>query len=283
MAPSPSGPRRRGDLTATRGTHRATNGYRRAHHGIWEPATTITTPTTRLAAATLVCPDAVATGWAAAAIHGHPWLPRQYPVELAVGAKRVRREGIVARRYAIPDEHVETILSADGAELRVASPEWTLFDLARYQNPVEAMVALDGAYRMGPGYNPRYSLPRLLARHPGLRGSRIALDRCAQVEPKTESAMETRLRMLLVDLGFTGFVVQYDVPGLPYRVDFAYPERMVIVEYDGGGHRTAAQHARDARRSNRLRAAGWTQILVTATLYYREPHELAAQLRAVLG
>lgn len=283
MAPPPSGPRRRGDLTTTRGAHRATNGYRKAHHGIWEPATTITTPTTRLAAATLACPTAVATGWLAAAIHGHPWLPRQYPVELAVGAGRVRREGIVARRYAIPDDHVETILSADGADLRVASPEWTLFDLARYQDRVEAMVALDGAYRMGPGYDPRYSLPRLLARYSGLRGSRLALERCAGVEPKTESAMETRLRMLLIDLGLTGFEVQHPVPGLPFRGDFAFVERKILVEYDGGGHRTAAQQARDAERANRLRAAGWTRIVVTATLFYRRPRELAAQLLAVLG
>lgn len=283
MAPLPNGSKRRGDLQATRGTHRATNGYRRVHHGIWEPATTITTPITRLAAATLACPGAVATGWLAASIHGHPWVPREYPVELAVGSGRVRRKGIIARRYAIPDDQVETILAADGSELRIASPEWTLFDLARHLDRTESVVALDGASRMGPGYDVRHSLPRLLERHPGLRGRRTALERCTLVVPITGSAMETRLRLFLIDLGLTGFQPQYWIPGLPYRVDFAYPESKIIVEYDGAGHRDAAQHAYDVRRLNRLRAAGWSVISVTATLFYRRPRELASQLRAALG
>ncbi|MBB1030903.1 DUF559 domain-containing protein [Dietzia sp. SLG310A2-38A2] len=283
MASPPNGPRRRGDLLAAHGTHRVTNGYRRAHHGIWEPATTVITPVTRLAAATLACPGAVATGWVAAAIHGHPWVPAEYSIDLAVGRKRVRREGIVARRYEIPEDQVETILDADGAPLRLASPEWALFDLARHTGKSEAVIALDGASRMGPGYDVRHSLPTLLARHPGLRGRRIALERCAMVEPMTESPMETRLRLFLIDLGLTGFRVQYRTPGLPYRLDFAFPEHKVAVEYDGAGHRDAAQHGNDVRRLNRLRAAGWTVITVTATLFYRRPHELAAQLRAALS
>lgn len=157
---------------------------------------------------------------------------RPHRGQVACASPRFRDEFLKPK---MTSNHVETILSADGADLRVASPEWTLFDLARYQDRVEAMVALDGAYRMGPGYDPRYSLPRLLDRYPGLRGNRIALERCAGVEPMTESAMETRLRMFLVDLGLTGFVVQFDVPGLPYRADFAFPDRKVLVEYDGGG------------------------------------------------
>ncbi|MFN3340706.1 MAG: hypothetical protein ACK40Z_13490, partial [Dietzia sp.] len=167
MASASNGPRRRGDLQSTYGTHRATNGYRRAHHGIWEPATTVTTPITRLAAATLVCPGAVATGWLAAAIHGHPWVPPECPIELAVGSKRVRRDGIIARRYDIPGDQVETILGADGTPLRLASPDWALFDLARHTEKTEAVIALDGASRMGPGYDVGHSLPKLLARHPG--------------------------------------------------------------------------------------------------------------------
>lgn len=283
MTPPPPGPKRRSHLQATYGTHRATNGYRKAHHGVWEPTDTRTTPVTRLAAAMVACPDAVATGWLAAAIHGHPWLPREYPIELAVGGKRVRRPGITARRYEIPEEQVKTILGADGQPLRIASPAWTLFDLARHLDRTEALVALDGASRMGAGHDVRRSLPALTSRYPNLRGSRIALGRCALVEPETGSAMETRLRMFLLDLGLTGFRVQYWIPGLPYRVDFAFPEHMVVVEYDGAGHRDAAQHAKDVRRWNRLRAAGWNVIPVTVILLYRRPEELAAHIRSALG
>ncbi|MEH6382820.1 MAG: DUF559 domain-containing protein, partial [Dietzia cercidiphylli] len=97
------------------------------------------------------------------------------------------------------------------------------------------------------------------------------------------SPMETRLRLFLIDLGLTRFRVQYRTPGLPYRLDFAFPEHKVAVEYDGAGHRDAAQHGNDVRRLNRLRAAGWTVITVTATLLYRRPHEIAALLRTALS
>ena len=270
-------------MQAKYGTHRATNGHRRVHHGVWEPAGTVATPVTRLAAAIVACPDAVATGWLAASIHGHPWPPREFPVELAVGLKRVRRPGIIARRYGVPEEQIETLLDTDGRPLRVASPEWTLFDLARHLDRTEAVVALDGASRMGAGVDVKRAVPALLDRYPGLRGRRVALRRCALVEPATESPMETRLRLFLTDLGLTGFQVQYRTPGLPYRLDFAFPDRMVAVEYDGAGHRSASQHAEDVRRWNRLRAAGWTVITVTATLLYRRPDELASHLIAALG
>lgn len=283
MAHLPTGPRHRRELQAAAGTHRATDGYRRAHHGVWEPATTVSTPITRLAAATLACPGAVATGWLAASIHGHPWAPPEYPIELAVGGRRVRRAGIIARRYEIPDDQVESILGADGAPLCLASPGWALFDLARHLARTEAVIALDGASRMGPGHDVRHSLPTLLEKHPGLRGRRIALERCALVDPLSESPMETRVRLFLIKLGLTGFRSQYRVPGLPYRLDFAFPQHKVAVEYDGAGHRDAAQHGNDVRRWNRLRAAGWTVITVTATLFYRRPEELAVQLRAALS
>lgn len=250
---------------------------------MWEPARTHQSPTSRLAAATLAVPDAVATGWLAAAMHGHPWLPREYPVELAVGHRRVRRPGITARRYFVPEDRVETFIDADGNDLLVASPEWAIFDLARNLERDEAVVALDGAWRMPAGIDARHALPALLDRYPGLRGRRIALGRCALVDPKSESAMETRLRLLLFDLGITHLVSQYKVRGTPYRLDFADPERMIAVEYDGEHHNDPGQHARDVERRNRLEALGWRFIQVTKRQFYFTREELAGQLLRAFG
>lgn len=245
---------------------------------MWEPEITRRTPTSVLAAATVAVPGAVATGWLALAIHGHPWLPREYPIELAVGSRRIRRPGIIVRRYEMPEDRVETIIDADGNSLLVASPEWALFDLARNGHRVEAVVALDGAWRMSPGIDARFAIPALLDGFPGLRGRRVALDRCTLADPKSESPMETRLRLFLFDLGITHLVSQFKVRGTPYRLDFADPERMIAVEYDGEHHNGLRQHTFDVERRNRLEALGWRFIQVTKRQYYFTRDELAAQL-----
>jgi very-short-patch-repair endonuclease len=48
------------------------------------------------------------------------------------------------------------------------------------------------------------------------------------------------------------------------RVDFAWPDRKVAVEYDGVWHADAGQLIRDRERLNRLQAAGWYVHHVTA-------------------
>jgi very-short-patch-repair endonuclease len=66
------------------------------------------------------------------------------------------------------------------------------------------------------------------------------------------------------------------------RVDFAWPDRKVIVEYDGLWHAEDGQFVKDRRRLNQLRAAGWTVVFVTATDLHR-PVELMASIAAALG
>ena len=55
----------------------------------------------------------------------------------------------------------------------------------------------------------------------------------------------------------------FDEDGLRRRVDFAYPELRLAIEYDGAWH--GERRARDDRRRlNRLYAAGWLVLHVTA-------------------
>jgi very-short-patch-repair endonuclease len=65
-------------------------------------------------------------------------------------------------------------------------------------------------------------------------------------------------------------------------VDFGWPEAKVAVEYEGLWHGAVQQVARDRRRLNALRAAGWTVVFVTAA-DLRDPVRLVAQLAAALG
>ena len=64
------------------------------------------------------------------------------------------------------------------------------------------------------------------------------------------------------------------------RVDSAWPERRVAVEYDGVWH--GQNVGRDRRRLNELTAAGWTVVFVTAA-DLADPVALVARIGAVLA
>jgi very-short-patch-repair endonuclease len=57
--------------------------------------------------------------------------------------------------------------------------------------------------------------------------------------------------------------------GFIARLDLAWPERKVAIEYDGAHHLSRRQHSRDLERHNRLRAAGWTVLQVDAAQFAR--------------
>jgi len=73
-----------------------------------------------------------------------------------------------------------------------------------------------------------------------------------------------------------------DQNGFVARVDFAWPDKKVAVEYDGLWHAEPGQFARDRRRLNRLRAAGWRVVFVTAA-DLRDPAGLLAAIADALA
>jgi very-short-patch-repair endonuclease len=65
---------------------------------------------------------------------------------------------------------------------------------------------------------------------------------------------------VLVRAGLPSPVAQFrvfDEEGFVARVDFAYPELRIAIEYDGLGHGERRAFLSDRRRLNRLVAAGW--------------------------
>ena len=48
------------------------------------------------------------------------------------------------------------------------------------------------------------------------------------------------------------------------RADLAFPERRLAVEYDGVWHGAPLQVGQDRDRLNRLHAAGWEVVFITA-------------------
>lgn len=99
--------------------------------------------------------------------------------------------------------------------------------------------------------------------------------------------MESRLRLDIVLAGLPEPVPQYEVfdsiGRLIGRLDLAYPDLKVALEYDGDHHRERDQFRRDAVRLNHLRLLGWTVLRFTADDLLRNRSRMLAQIRAVLG
>ena len=66
------------------------------------------------------------------------------------------------------------------------------------------------------------------------------------------------------------------------RVDLAFPEHRLAVEYDGAWHGERGQLTRDRRRLNRLTAAGWRVLFVTAA-DLRAPDTIVARVVEALA
>jgi hypothetical protein len=67
------------------------------------------------------------------------------------------------------------------------------------------------------------------------------------------------------------------------EVDFRWPDRDVIVEVDGRGHRRRGQRSSDARRDAKLTAAGYTVLRFTDVEIEQTPDVALERLRASLA
>jgi hypothetical protein len=108
----------------------------------------------------------------------------------------------------------------------------------------------------------------------------------ALVDAGAESPQETRLRLVLVDAGLPPPATQFEVWDSRYfiaRLDMAWPQWRVGVEYDGAQHWTdPRQRARDIDRIAELEALGWRIVRVSADmLRYRQPIVVARVQAAI--
>jgi very-short-patch-repair endonuclease len=233
-----------------------------------------------LAAARLLVPGSVITGRSAAVLWRLPMAERDDDVELAVppGAPVCRAPGVrVRRRILSPDR----VTAMDGAFL--TSAETTAVDLARVGPLDEAVVTLDRMIDAGTTDLSRLRSAAASATGPGCRQVRRA---AALADGLAGSPQETRLRLILHRSRLPRPVAQYvvrDEAGFVARVDFGWPDARVAVEYEGRWHGESAQQvAADRRRLNRLTAAGWTVIFVTAE-DMRHPERIVARIAAALA
>jgi len=149
--------------------------------------------------------------------------------------------------------------------LRCLHPTRAALDLRRRLPLVEAVVVADAVLRAGTADSSQ--LQDELVHHRGLRGVRQAEHVLTLADPRAESPPESRLRLGLVLAGLRP-VPQYDVHAAGRflaRVDLAFPEAKLAIEYDGRAvHERQDVFVRDRQRQNDLVRAGWTVLRFTA-------------------
>ena len=216
----------------------------------------------RLRAASLRLPNvAVFSGPTAAFLHSLDTRCNVIEATIPSPTHISRRVGITIRRRRLaPDE----VVIRKG--LRVTSPLRTIKDLTTRLEVVEAVVLLDTALHK-----------RLI------RLDQVPCHR-EHVEPASESPMETRLRMLLVLAGLPRPLAQVrlgDANTFIGRADLYYPDARLIIEYDGGTHKTS--FAADNRRQNRLLEAGYRILRFSAPDVVGSPDDVIALVRSALS
>jgi G:T-mismatch repair DNA endonuclease (very short patch repair protein) len=159
----------------------------------------------------------------------------------------------------------------------------TALDLVRRGPLDEAVVLLDRLVQCRVAFLD--DVRKAAARLPRCRGSSQARQVVALADGLAESPPETRLRLLVHRSGLPAPVAQFSVRHegrFVARVDFGYPEKRLAIEYDGAWHGRPEQLTKDRARMNRLLAAGWRVLFVTAA-DLRDPSALVARIAAALS
>jgi very-short-patch-repair endonuclease len=168
--------------------------------------------------------------------------------------------------------------------LPVTTPEQTFLNLATGLDLVALVVLGDSLIRAG-----RTSAAVLRDAATAWRGSGAKLARRAAqyVRDGVDSAMESRLRMLLVLAGLpapeVNFILRHPDGSWWMRFDMCYPSLKLIIEYDGRQHaEDSNQWLHDLRRRESLDRMGWRVIVITKHDYYETPEDVLIRVRNAL-
>jgi hypothetical protein len=177
-----------------------------------------------------------------------------------------------------------------GAPLRrvqghlATAPAWTAIEVARMLRRPRALATLDAALHSTACSGAE--LRAAVREQRGRRGIVKVRELVDHADGRAESPMESEARLLFIDSGMPMPELQYNIldrHGRLWRVDFAWPDAMIVAEYDSvEWHvgRNALLH--DRLKTARLQECGWTSIPMTVDDIRREPGDLLARINGHL-
>lgn len=145
----------------------------------------------------------------------------------------------------------------------VTAPAWTAVEVARGLRRPRALATLDAALRSGCS---RAEMWRAAIQQKGRRGIVAVRELLPLADARAESPMESEARLAMIDGGLPMPELQYEIVdgnGELRRLDFAWPEHRVAVEYDGVDWHSDPDAVRnDRRRRLALHDVGWIVISI---------------------
>jgi hypothetical protein len=210
----------------------------------------------------------------AAALHG---FDTEEPADLHVlsppGSRLRSADGLmVHRRDGAPLVMV--------GERPATAPAWTAVEVARSLRRPRALATLDAALRSGTCS--RSELWRAATEQAGRRGIVAVRDLIPLADGRAESPMESEARLAMIDGGLPTPELQYEIidgNGDLRRVDFAWPDQRVAVEYDGlEWHSGPEAMRKDRRRQAALLDVEWIIIAIVFEDVRYRPWEFVARI-----
>jgi hypothetical protein len=182
--------------------------------------------------------------------------------------RRTRNDGLVVHEsLVLAPEDLDEI-----ERIPCTSVARTLFDLARKLTVVMLDANIDSALRrdLVTVAELQSAAARLATKgRPGGRRFRAAVEARSVASALPESVPERLLAAMLVRQGLPSpvhqFVVRDELGGFVARVDLAYPEWMIVIEYDSVEHHTGTTaHIRDSARRDAIGDRHY--VVLTATV-----------------
>ncbi|HEX3288203.1 MAG TPA: type IV toxin-antitoxin system AbiEi family antitoxin domain-containing protein [Mycobacterium sp.] len=171
-----------------------------------------------------------------------------------------------------------------GGRLATA-PAWTAVEVARTLRRPRVLAILDSALHCGACT--REEVQSAMREQKGRRGIVKVRDLLPYADSRAESAMESEARLVFIDGGLPLPELQYEIVdrcGKLWRVDFAWPDAMLVVEYDSvEWHANPDAFKHDRLKTSRLQDCGWSVMPITVEDVRRRPSELVTRINRHLA
>lgn len=164
------------------------------------------------------------------------------------------------------------------------APAWTAIEVARSLSRPRVLATLDAALRSGTCTQRELQLAAI--RQAGRRGIVNVRELLPLADALAGSEMESESRLMMIDGGLPLPVLQHEIVDRnhrTWRVDFAWVQQRVAVEYDGVvWHEGPDAFVYERQRRAALEELGWVVIPIIADDVRRRPWETIRRIRTHL-